>query len=271
MPELPEVETSRRGIEPYLVGETIAQIHLHHQHLRWPIPQNIPEHFKDQIIRAVLRRGKYLLLITDVGSLILHLGMSGSLRIVSPTLPLKKHDHVELICANGFSLRFNDPRRFGCLLYTVEDPLQHTLLKTLGVEPLSTAFNTDYLFKKTRNKHVAIKQLIMNSKIVVGVGNIYANEALFKAGISPLTAAGQLTRAACQQLTRAIKTILNKAITVGGTTLKNFNQADGKPGYFKQKLQVYGRANQPCLQCEKPLTLIQLGGRQTVYCVDCQA
>lgn len=270
MPELPEVETSRRGIEPHLLGQQIKKIVLRYPSLRWLIPKEIPTLFASQTITAISRRGKYLLLTTEVGSLILHLGMSGSLRIVDQKTPVTKHDHVDVQCSDGTYLRFNDPRRFGCLLYTRDDPLQHKLLQSLGVEPLSRQFNAAYLWGKTRGKQVAIKQLIMNSKVVVGVGNIYANEALFQAGILPTKPSAELSQQQAKALCRVIKTVLNKAIKAGGTTLKDFSQTDGKPGYFAQKLQVYGKAGLACPKCKTRLCLLQMGGRQTVCCFHCQ-
>lgn len=271
MPELPEVETSRLGISPHLVAKTIDQIIVRQKKLRWLIADNLATLFAQQTIKKIQRRGKYLIFDTDVGSLILHLGMSGSLRIVNKESPAQKHDHVDIVCSDGTCLRYTDPRRFGCLLYTHADPMQHRLLKDLGPEPLSDAFNADYLLQHCANKKVAIKLLIMNSHIVVGVGNIYANEALFKAGIHPAMPAGRLTKTQAKKLVQAIKHILSVAIKKGGTTLKDFTQSDGKPGYFKQTLKVYGRGDEPCTKCKGPLTTIKLGGRQTVFCERCQA
>ena len=270
MPELPEVETSRRGIAPHLLHKTIHHIIIRQPKLRWPIPMDITRLFPGETIHSIARRGKYLVLSTDIGSLILHLGMSGSLRIVDQSTPPKKHDHVDIVCDDGTCLRYTDPRRFGCLLMTLDDPLQHHLLKKLGPEPLSADFNAHYLMHKTTNKKIAIKLLMMNSQVVVGVGNIYANEALFKAGIHPEQPAGKLTHAQAVRLVKAIKQILHRAITAGGTSLQDFTQSDGKPGYFKQALQVYGRGHQACLQCGAPLVEMKLGGRQTVFCDRCQ-
>lgn len=271
MPELPEVETSRRGISPHLLHKTIRKIIVRNRALRWPVPKNLNSLFKQQTINQIQRRGKYLILDTHAGSLIIHLGMSGSLRIVSASTPLKKHDHVDIVCTDGTCLRFNDPRRFGCVLYTRTDPLQHKLLQQLGPEPLSNTFNAAYLQGQCANKTTAIKLLIMNSKIVVGVGNIYANEALFMAKIDPRKPAKNLSKSQCQQLVRAIKQVLRQAIKAGGTTLQDFSQSDGKPGYFKQQLQVYDKLNGNCPLCNAPLQQIKLAGRRTVYCQHCQS
>jgi len=270
MPELPEVETSRRGITPHIVDKKIAQIILRHSKLRWPIPKDITQIFSAQYIEQIQRRGKYLLLITPVGTLILHLGMSGSLRIVKNDAPAQKHDHVDIVFTHGISLRFTDPRRFGCLLWTNADPMQHPLLKHLGVEPLSKAFNVSYLFQQTRKRKLTSKQLLMNSHIIVGVGNIYASEALFAAGIRPTKIAARLTKTQCQALVNAIKKILRRAINAGGTTLSDFTQSDGKPGYFKQKLQIYGRTGEPCYQCQTPIKEKTIAARNSFYCPQCQ-
>ena len=270
MPELPEVETSRRGIAPHILQNTIKQIILRRANLRWTIPIEIIDIFADQCIKHVERRGKYLLLRAPVGTLILHLGMSGSLRIIKDSTPAKKHDHVDINFGDGICLRFTDPRRFGCLLWTDADPLQHPLLKNLGVEPLNSEFNTDYLFTKSRKRKVAIKQLLMNSHVVVGVGNIYASEALFSAGIRPTRAAATLTKVQCKSLVAAIKIILRRAIKAGGTTLNDFAKSDGKPGYFKQKLNIYGRGGEECRTCKNQIKEKVIGGRNTFYCSQCQ-
>lgn len=270
MPELPEVETSRCGILPHILQQTVVRVILRHPTLRWPIPANLSELLSQQQVIAVERRGKYILLRFHHGALILHLGMSGMLRIVPVTTPAAKHDHVDIEFANGICLRFSDPRRFGCVLWTAEDPLQHRLLKKLGPEPLSPEFNTEYLFTKTRKKTIASKQFLMDSHQVVGVGNIYANEALFAAKVHPQKSAEKLTRADCTKLVIAIKNVLRKAIRFGGTTLKDFAQSDGKPGYFSQQLQVYGHGGEPCKKCKTILKELRQGGRATVYCPQCQ-
>jgi len=270
MPELPEVETTRRGIVPYLQGKKILKVVVREPRLRWEIPANLATELAGQTVTAVERRGKYLLLKTRKGTALIHLGMSGSLRLAVVGEPLKKHDHVDLVLASGRCLRFHDPRRFGCLLWLDGDPFKHSLLAELGPEPLSTDFTGDYLFGKTEGKSTAVKSLIMDSHIVVGVGNIYANEALFASGISPTLKAGKLTLERCEALVREIKTVLDRAITVGGTTLRDFVGGDGKPGYFAQTLQVYGREGQPCNNCGTPLKDSRLGGRTTVFCPRCQ-
>jgi formamidopyrimidine-DNA glycosylase len=270
MPELPEVETSRRGIEPHILNNKIDTIIIRYPTLRWPIPKDLAKRFTGKTITAVKRRGKFLLLHTKVGTMMLHLGMSGVLRIVDHTTPVKKHDHVDIQFADGVYLRFNDPRRFGCLLYTADDPLQHRLLAKLAPEPLSEDFDSEYLFNKSRKKKIALKLFIMNNHHVVGVGNIYANEALFKAGLLPTRPTESLTKPEATKLVRVIKKVLQKAITAGGTTLKDFSQVDGRPGYFAQKLLVYGKDGMPCPECGMMLQGIKLGGRMTVFCEGCQ-
>lgn len=270
MPELPEVETTRRGIEPHLLNQTITQVIIRKHQLRWKIPSTLPQHLENKIILKIERRGKYLLLTTTTGTVIIHLGMSGSLRILPKDITATKHDHIDLLLANNFCLRFNDPRRFGCYLWTNEDPLQHSLLKNLGPEPLTAEFNSKYLYQQSRKRKTAIKLFIMDSKIVVGVGNIYANEALFQAGINPKCAAGKITLEQYNKLVKAIKNILQAAIKQGGTTLRNFISSDGKPGYFKQKLKVYGRGGLSCYNCEATLKEVRLGQRSTVFCGKCQ-
>ncbi|WP_185233555.1 bifunctional DNA-formamidopyrimidine glycosylase/DNA-(apurinic or apyrimidinic site) lyase [Teredinibacter franksiae] len=271
MPELPEVETTRRGISPHLLGQTIRSLTVRNPNLRWPIPQELSGLCKGKTINAIDRRGKYLLLHLSSGAcLIWHLGMSGSMRILTGSTTPEKHDHVDLTLTNGRCLRFHDPRRFGALLYTYDTPDTHPLLSHLGPEPLSSHFDADYLYQRTRKRSQPIKALIMDSKVVVGVGNIYANEALFAASIHPLKAAGKVSRAAVEQLCLEIKQVLKEAIAQGGTTLKDFTDSEGKPGYFAQKLKVYGRAGQPCSQCGKPLTEKRLAQRATIYCTQCQ-
>jgi formamidopyrimidine-DNA glycosylase len=238
--------------------------------LRWPIDARIETAIRGGLVRRVERRAKYLLIGSDAGTLIVHLGMSGSLRIVSAETPPRPHDHWDLIIDTDTVLRFHDPRRFGSLHFTPGDPLEHPLLAKLGPEPLSTGFDGEYLYRATRKRRVAIKQLLMNSHVVVGVGNIYANEALFRAGISPRRAAGRLTRAQAQALARAIKSVLAEAIEIGGTTLRDYVNASGTPGYFKQKLYVYERAKQPCRVCKTPIKQVAQGQRSTYWCATCQ-
>jgi formamidopyrimidine-DNA glycosylase len=238
--------------------------------LRWPIEARIESAIRGQLVRRVDRRAKYLLIGSDAGTLIVHLGMSGSLRIVSPDVPPRPHDHWDLVIESGKVVRFHDPRRFGSLHWTPDNPLEHPLLAKLGPEPLSAGFDAEYLYRATRKRSVAIKQFLMNSHVVVGVGNIYANEALFRAGISPRRAAGRLTRAQAQALVRAVKSVLEEAIEIGGTTLRDYVDASGTPGYFKQKLFVYERAKQPCRVCKTPIKRIAQGQRSTYWCASCQ-
>lgn len=269
MPELPEVETTLRGIEPYLLGHVIRKIIVSEPRLRWPVAPEITQLEGAKILK-LQRRAKYLLMFTDKGHMIWHLGMSGSMRILAQHLPQKVHEHVILQLDDKNSLRFRDPRRFGALLLTQHDPMQHKLLAQLGPEPLSDDFNVDYLLEKCRNRKTAIKNLIMDSHVVVGVGNIYACESLFSSGINPKTIAMRISRARIQRLVAAIKRILQQAISQGGTTLQDFTQADGKPGYFAQQLQVYGLENQKCQQCAQPIKRITQGQRSTFYCSRCQ-
>jgi len=238
--------------------------------LRWPIDAKIESAIRGRLVRRVDRRAKYLLITSDAGTLIVHLGMSGSLRIVSSDVPPRPHDHWDLVTDSGKVLRFHDPRRFGSLHWTSGDPLEHPLLAKLGPEPLSGDFDGEYLYRATRKRTVAIKHLIMNSHVVVGVGNIYANEALFRAGISPRRAAGRLTRAQAEALVGAIKSVLKEAIEIGGTTLRDYVSASGTPGYFKQKLFVYERAKQPCRVCKTPIKQVAQGQRSTYWCATCQ-
>jgi len=268
MPELPEVETTCKGISP-IVGSKIKHIIIRQPKLRWPIPPALSE-FKNLIVKKVSRRAKYILIHTDQGAFIIHLGMSGRLCLIKQGLTAAKHDHVDFILTNNRLLRYTDHRRFGSILWSDEDPLNHRLLCELGPEPLSRSFNGQYLFKITRTKKTAIKTTIMDQKIVVGVGNIYANEALYLAGISPIRKTQSLSLEECQALVKAIQKILKRAILQGGTTLRDFLSADGKRGYFKQKLQVYGRQGELCFSCTKILSSEKIGQRMTVYCRTCQ-
>jgi len=269
MPELPEVETTRKGIEPHLVNNTINKINVHNGSLRWPVPSSVNA-LEGAVVSSVKRRGKYLLINIPAGTAIVHLGMSGSLRISDPAEPRRKHDHIELLINTGKCLRFHDPRRFGCFLWQASGEPLHSLLAKLGPEPLSDAFNAEHLFKATRKRQVAIKNLIMNSEIVVGVGNIYASESLFMAGIRPGRAARRITRKESIILVETIKLVLQRSITQGGTTLRDFINSDGNPGYFAQSLQVYGRAGEPCRACAATINQKVLGQRSTFYCPQCQ-
>lgn len=270
MPELPEVETIVRGLALELQDVVVQHVIIRQHQLRWPIPDNLSATLNQQKVCRIHRRGKYLLMRFERGTLIIHLGMSGHLRIVSKTADLKPHDHVDIIFSEQQILRYNDPRRFGTILWTQDEPEKHRLLFSLGVEPLSTAFTDQYLLQKAKKRHVAIKPFIMNNQVVVGVGNIYATEALFKANIHPATPVNHLTIEHVQRLIATIKDTLQLAISKGGTTLKDFFNAEGKPGYFKQQLMVYGREGLPCFQCTKPLQKIWLGQRNSVYCKHCQ-
>ncbi|MGD9152323.1 MAG: bifunctional DNA-formamidopyrimidine glycosylase/DNA-(apurinic or apyrimidinic site) lyase [Gammaproteobacteria bacterium] len=270
MPELPEVETIKHGLAPLVEGQEIVRVVVRQYRLRWPVPRKLSAILSDQIIQKLERRGKYLLFYFSHGCLLVHLGMSGVLTVVSQTTQLKKHDHVDIYFENGSCLRLNDPRRFGCVLWITGDPLQHKLLVNLGVEPLSKNFNAKYLFVRTRKRNVAIKQLLMNNKIVVGIGNIYVAEILFKAKIHPKMCASKLTLTQCTAVTRAAKTILRQAIKLGGTTFRDYRNSKGKPGYFQQKLFVYGRHNELCKVCGSKLQSIVLGQRSVVFCSECQ-
>lgn len=270
MPELPEVETTRRGIEPCIAGNTIEYIIIRQPRLRWPVPSPLRQILPGLTIQQVTRRGKYLLLHTTAGTLIMHLGMSGSLRIVTTDIAAEKHDHVDIVFTNHKVLRFRDPRRFGAVLWSNDDPNQHPLLRSLGPEPLSRNFSGDYLYQRSRGRKVSIKAFIMDSKVVVGVGNIYANEALFRAGIRPTRKAGKISKDQCQVLVAAIKTVLKAAIRQGGTTLRDFTNGEGKPGYFRQSLEVYGRAGQPCTRCNMAIKQIKQEQRTSYYCPHCQ-
>jgi len=270
MPELPEVETTRSGIAPHIENNIITDVIVRNRSLRWPIPTGLKNKLQNQKIISVTRRAKYLLINFEIGTLIIHLGMSGSLRILPTTEAVEKHDHFELQFKDGICLRLRDPRRFGCVLWTKDDPYEHKLLTHLGPEPLDQIFNADLLFERSRKRKITIKQFIMDAKIVVGVGNIYASESLFLAGINPKRLAGKITKQNSLDLTAAIKKILKQAIKQGGTTLKDFKSSEGKPGYFQQKLKVYDRKDEACLNCKKPIKQITLGQRSTFYCSNCQ-
>src|SRR5579862_916667 len=270
MPELPEVETTRRGIEPHSVGRRIVALQLYEPRLRWRVQAELPDLVAGQRILHAKRRAKYLLIELESGTLLLHLGMSGSLRVLPADTPRLTHDHFDLVLDSGNTLRFNDPRRFGSLHYVAGDPSEHPLLAKLAPEPLEPAFNADYLWRITRRRRVAIKQLLMNSRLVVGVGNIYASEALFRAKVRPRRQARSLSREEVSRLARAVRTVLTMAIRVGGTTLRDYVGADGAPGYFRQKLYVYERVGKPCRTCRAPIRQLTQGQRSTYYCPTCQ-
>lgn len=274
MPELPEVETTRRGLAPHVEGRRIRAVTLRRPDLRWPIPPEVARELPGQRIDAVRRRAKYLLMDTTAGSAVLHLGMSGSLRVLPATTPVGAHDHVDIVLdgergRSGRVLRFTDPRRFGCLLWQPVGQT-HPLLQGLGPEPLSDAFDGDYLFALSRGRRAPVKTFLMDQAVVVGVGNIYAAESLFRAGISPLRAAGKVSRERYAALADAVKDILAYAITRGGTTLRDFLSPDGAPGYFEQELSAYGRGGEACPRCGRAMKQATIGQRTTVWCGHCQ-
>ncbi|MGC3981770.1 MAG: bifunctional DNA-formamidopyrimidine glycosylase/DNA-(apurinic or apyrimidinic site) lyase [Steroidobacteraceae bacterium] len=270
MPELPEVETTRRGILPVLKNQRITLVTVRDARLRWPVAPEFAKRLTGQRIVDVQRRAKYLLIQLERGTVIWHLGMSGSLRVLATGTQPQLHDHIDVQLDSGRLLRFNDPRRFGCALWTGDDPAEHELIAHLGPEPLSDDFHVEYLAAKAKGRSVAIKQFIMNAEVVVGVGNIYASEALFRAGIKPRRSAGRIKREEWQRLVAAIKQVLSDAIKVGGTTLRDYVNANGTPGYFRQKLFVYERAGEPCRKCKTDVLQIVQGNRSTYYCPTCQ-
>lgn len=270
MPELPEVETIRRGIKPFVEKQRVVQLIIRQSRLRWPISPELPRAVEGERVQTLTRRGKYLLMHFPHGTLIWHLGMSGRLRILSQDQQPETHDHVDVIFESGKILRLTDPRRFGALLWTEKDPYQHELLKRLGPEPLSSELTIDYLYKKSSRSKQPIKSFIMDSHVLVGVGNIYANESLFIAGISPQKEARQVPKLRLQRWLEVVRQVLSDAIEQGGTTLKDFVGGDGKPGYFQQVLKVYGRGGKPCLSCGHALIEMRLAQRTTVFCKVCQ-
>ena len=269
MPELPEVETSRRGISPYVVGRRVRKVTIRQRQLRWPVSAAVSRELPGLRVDKLERRGKYLLFKTTAGTMLLHLGMSGRLRIVDRGTPAALHDHVDIEFDNGRLLRFNDARRFGSILWT-RDPSRHRLLRHLGPEPLGDAFDGDHLWQRARGRKVAIKQFIMNAEIVVGVGNIYASESLFRAGIDPRRQAQRVSRVRANKLAEAIRDVLAEAIEAGGTTLRDFLGSDGEPGYFSQDLRVYDREDAPCRACGAAIRRIVQGQRATYFCGTCQ-
>jgi formamidopyrimidine-DNA glycosylase len=270
LPELPEVETTRRGIEPYAVGRKIVRLAVHEPRLRWPVARAMSRQVAGQKIRATARRAKYLLFELDAGTLLLHLGMSGSLRVLPAGTARRRHDHIDLVLDSGQALRFNDPRRFGSLHYTDRPVNEHPLLVRLAPEPFDRAFSAAYLYRVTRRRRVAIKQLLMNSRLVVGAGNIYANEALFRARIRPQRQARTLSRADAARLVRAVRAVLKAAIRAGGTSLRDYVGADGAAGYFRQKLYVYERAGSSCRLCGTAVRHVNQAQRSSYYCPLCQ-
>jgi formamidopyrimidine-DNA glycosylase len=269
MPELPEVETTRRGVEPYCRGRVVRHVIVRESRLRWPVPGQLAQALSGQTIKAVERRAKYLLFRTEAGTLLVHLGMSGSLRIVAPDVPPGRHDHIDILLEGKTCLRYHDPRRFGSFLWLAPGEC-HPRLLGLGPEPLSAEFDGQLLHGCSRGRKGPVKNFIMDGKVVVGVGNIYANEALFLSGIRPDRAAGRISLARYQRLADVIKEVLTSSIEQGGTTLRDFVGSDGRPGYFAQQLFVYGRSGQPCKGCGARLRELRLGQRSSVYCVTCQ-
>ena len=269
MPELPEVETSRRGIVPWVENQAVTEVVVRDRRLRWPVSEEVDRNLEGQTIDSIRRRAKYLLFETGAGTMMMHLGMSGSVRIIEADEPPMKHDHVDIRLASGKALRFRDPRRFGSLIWAI-NPQEHVLIRNLGPEPLSDEFSGDYLRRQAVGRKVSIKQFIMNAHIVVGVGNIYASEALFGSGIHPKRRAGRVSAERMHELANAIKSVLERAIEAGGTTLRDFHGGDGEPGYFRQQLDVYDREGLPCRRCETPISAIVLGQRSTYYCKSCQ-
>jgi formamidopyrimidine-DNA glycosylase len=270
MPELPEVETTRRGIEPLVASKVVERVLIYNGSLRWPVPQELINVLPGQQVISVGRRSKYLLFSFSSGTMIVHLGMTGHLRVDSMHAARRKHDHVEIVFTDGTALRYNDPRRFGSILWTISDPLQHVRLATLGPEPFDSNFNAAYLYTLSRNRKVAVKPFLMNAQVVVGVGNIYASEALYCARIAPSRPAGKVSKASYERLVKAVEIILSEAIVAGGTTIRDFANSDGKPGYFTQELCVYGRAGQKCKSCDTLVKQARLGQRSTFYCPRCQ-
>ena len=267
MPELPEVETTLRGIAPHVEGQKIIDLTVRQPSLRWPVTDNIQQIVSGQRVRQLTRRAKYIILHLDRGSILIHLGMSGSLRVVNPSTPWRKHDHIEMQLANHQALRYHDPRRFGCWLWA---STEHRQLANLGPEPLSGEFDGDRLYSSSRNRKMAVKPFIMTNSVVVGVGNIYASEALFRTGIRPDRAAYTISKKRYSVLAENIKQVLAAAIFQGGTTLRDFVNSDGQPGYFQQSLDVYGRAGKSCNQCKTILKELRLGQRSSVFCPKCQ-
>lgn len=270
MPELPEVETTRRGLAPHLLGRTITEAVCRVPKLRLPLDPALPLLLPGQTITGLERRGKYLLLRCTGGTLLIHLGMTGHLRLFATEMPAAKYDHFQLVLDDGRTLRLSDPRKFGTVVWTAGEPLQHPLLADLGPEPLTDAFTGNYLFSKLRNRQSAVKLALMDNRVVVGVGNIYANEVCFRAGLNPATPGRQLSREQCEHLVVCVQEVLREAIAMGGTTLRDYVDSNGKPGYFRLMLAVYGREGEPCPTCSAPVERTSLGGRSTYWCPTCQ-
>jgi len=269
MPELPEVETTRLGLVPRLVGQRVRAVVVREPRLRWPVPRDLAARLAGTVVRAIARRGKYLLFDCGSGHLLVHLGMSGRLTVVEDAQPPRRHDHIDVSFEGGRVLRFHDPRRFGAFLW-VRDPSRHALLRAHGVEPFDDAFSGEHLHRLAKGRRAPVKQFVMDARIVTGVGNIYANEALFAAGIDPGRAAGRISRSRFERLAREIRAILRRAIAAGGSTLRDFAAADGRPGYFQLEYAVYGRAGEPCPACGTRIRARRHAGRSTFHCPRCQ-
>jgi formamidopyrimidine-DNA glycosylase len=270
MPELPEVETTRRGVAPHVERQKVTAVRIYDRRLRWPVPRDLAQRLVGRRIDRVDRRSKYLLFRIGPDTLLVHLGMTGSLRIFTDAPPKQAHDHVDLEFANGVVLRYRDPRRFGAMLWSDGAATEHRLLVRLGAEPFGREFDADYLHRATRGRRTAIKLVLMDSHVVVGVGNIYANESLFRAGIRPDRAAGRIARDRLGRLATAVRDTLSEAIAKGGSTLRDYVDSRGEPGYFQLDYCVYGREDEPCRICGRPIRMRRLGGRATYYCIHCQ-
>ncbi len=270
MPELPEVETTRRGIAPLLTGKTVARVVLRNAGLRWRVPRELGQQLVGGVICGVRRRGKYLLIEATGCNVLVHLGMSGSLRVVPSSSAASPHDHIDIVLEDGSCLRYRDPRRFGAFLLAGPEPDAHWLLRDLGLEPLSAAFTGEYLYRRSRGRRAAVKSYLMNARVVAGIGNIYASEALFEAGIHPMRAAGRIGRERYRRLAGSIKSTLRSAIAAGGTSLRDFVGGDGRPGYFSLSLRVYGREGEPCPECAAPIARRSIGQRSSFLCPRCQ-
>ena len=270
MPELPEVETTRRGLSPHVVGRRVASVHVYDRRLRWPVPARLSADLAGRTIEALDRRSRYLLFRLGADTLLVHFGMTGSLRAFTAAPQRRAHDHVDLILDNGVTLRYHDPRRFGAVLWVRGPAERHPLLAELGPEPFSPAFDADYFHAETRRRSAAIKLVLMDNRVVVGVGNIYANESLFRAGIRPTTPAHRVSKARLARLIEAVRSTLDDAIAKGGSTLRDYVDSDGEPGYFQLEHYVYGRAGLRCRVCGSSIRLIRQGGRATTYCPACQ-
>lgn len=270
MPELPEVETTRRGVSPHVVGRLVAQVHVYDRRLRWPVPADLAERLVGRTIDGLARRSKYLLFSLGADTLLVHLGMTGSLRVYRQPPERRTHDHVDIVLEDGTWLRYNDPRRFGAMLWVPGSSGEHPLLQNLGPEPFDPAFDADYFWNATRKRTAAIKLALMDNALVVGVGNIYANESLFRAGIRPATPAWRISRPRFARLVTEVRAVLTEAIAKGGSTLRDYVDARGEPGYFQLHYYVYGREGQPCRICVAPIRQRRLGGRSSFYCSRCQ-